>query len=149
MTGREPPLTACELFPTINELLTSVVAVQEAIFRFRVRKLFKPTNFGRHHSLLESATNAIEELEVGIRLKPDHWKSEVGEEGFTLLLSYLSRLKVASAKLRDVVGNLDLKAEGQPYPYGQYRSDLASYRRSAEAYAVLGDDMNNLFRRIG
>ena len=149
MTGGGLPTTARELFPTINELLGTVVAVHEAIFKFRVRNLFKPMDFEQYHSLLESVTNAIEEIEVGLRLKPDHWKSEVGEQGFTLLLSYLSRLKEASAKLRNIAGNLELKGKGQPYPHRQYQADLTYYQQSADAYAALGDDMNSLFRRIG
>ena len=149
MTRRGPARTARELCLTINELLETVVACHEAIFRFRVRNLFKAMDFERHYSLLQIVTDAIEELEVGLRLKPEDWKSEVGEEGFTLLLSYLSHLKRASAKLRDIAGNLELKGEGQPYPYRQYEADCASYERLAKAYAALGDDMNGLFRQIG
>ena len=142
-------MTARELFPTINELLATVVSVHESIFKFRVRNLLKPMDFEGYHSLLESVTNAIEELEVGLRLKPDYWKSEVGEQGFTLVLSYLSRLNEASAKLRNIAENLELKAKGQPYRHRQYQADITSYRRSADAYVALGDDMNSLFRRIG
>jgi hypothetical protein len=149
MTVRGLPTTASELFPTVNQFLTTIVEVHDAIFRFQVRNLFRAMDFERYHSLLESVTNAIEELEVGLSLKPDRWKSEVGEPGFALVLSYLGRLKEASAKLRDIAGNLELKGKGQPYPHRQYRADLTDYQRSEDAYVALGDDMNSLFRRIG
>ena len=149
MTGGGLPTTAHELFANINELLATVVAVHDSVFKFRVRNLFKPMDFEGYHSLLESVTNAIEELEVGLRLKPDYWESELGEQGFRLVLSYLSRLKEASAKLRNIAGNLELKGKGQPYPHRQYQADLTDYQLSADAYAALGDDMNSLYRRIG
>lgn len=144
MTIRGLPTTARELFPTINEFLTTIVEVHEAIFRFRVRNLLRAIDFERYHSLLESVTNAIEELEVGLRLNPKRWELEVGEAGLTLVLSYLARLKETSAKLRNITGNLELKGKGQPYSHRQYRADLIDFQRSAEAYAALGAEMTSL-----
>lgn len=149
MIGQGQPTTANELFSTINELLAMVVAVDNAIFRFRVRNLFKPMDFGQYHVVLEGTTNAFEELEVGLRLSSDYWIPEVGKEGFSVLLSYLPPLKEASAKLRDIAGKLDIKGKGRSYPHHEYQADLASYRRLVEAYVAYGNRMNDLLRQFG
>jgi hypothetical protein len=141
-------MRAGELFLTINDYLTTVVKVDDAIFGFRVGNLFKSMDFDQFPSLLETVTNGIGELETGLRCTPDQWEFEVGEEGFALLLSYLSNLREASSKLRDIAQTLALQAKGQTYRYRQYRTDLAAYDRSVAAYMALGDDMNYLFRSV-
>lgn len=149
MTTRGLPKTAREMLLLINELHGRLLEVHDAIFKFRLRNLFKAMPFDVHHTMLETVTNTFEEIEVHLRGKPDHWRQQVSQDGYSLLLLYTSRIKAAAARLRDVAGRLELKAKGEPYASGEYQADLKAYQLAAEAYAALGPNMNNLFRTHG
>jgi hypothetical protein len=146
MTGKGEPKTAYELLSTINELRATRIEVHESIFCFR--NLFRTIDFERYHVVLEIVTNAIEELEVLLHLKSKYWRSEIGEQDFELVVSYIARLKQASSKLRNIVGNLEFKNKGNPYPALQYKTEIGDYHRSEDAYKALGNNMSSLFRRI-
>lgn len=140
--------TAIELFEIFNRSLTRLVETDDAVFRFHVRNLFNPIDFASYRVTLESVASEIEQHIVGLRLKTNHWNSEFGNEGLTLVLSYLIRLGAAAAKLGNVLRSLERKSKGQPYSVQQYWTELAEYHQLVDAYTSLGDEMNELSRRI-
>lgn len=142
------PKNVQELILLVNDFRASTIEAHDAIFRFRVKNLFKPMDFKSLHSRLEANTNAIEELEVNLHQQADQWAAKLNEQDLTLLLLYLSHLKKVSAKLCDIAGNLQLKSKGQPYATQQYKADVDEYEHLTDAYAQLGGDVDNLFRKF-
>lgn len=145
MINQGQPTTARELFPHINDMLMTMVAIENAIFKFRLRNLVRAMDFASYFETLEALTNTLEELEVTVSRNQTHWERQLGPEGYGIVSTYLKRLKVAAARLRDVAGRLDLKAQGQPYSHTLYKEDVSRFNEAAKAYAALGNQMNALF----
>lgn len=141
-------MTPREILLLVHVYREDLVAAHDVLFKFRLRNLFRPMKFGPSYSSLEKAVIGLEEVEVDLKRNSNYWIEHLSHHNLSLFAEYLGHLKQASIKLRDIAGRLELKAEGQPYPYSQYRADVANYRSAAERYASHGPAMNTLFKSI-
>ncbi|MGB3194013.1 MAG: hypothetical protein WBC39_01830 [Phycisphaerae bacterium] len=124
-----------------HAILSQYVAVHDEIFKFSWRKvlpipgIFKPIDYGRHHSQLTSLSTRLERVLESLRRIPD---------APAIFPVYVAALLDTVAYLRDMCQKLYEKSQGDMASYSKeaYRRDVDTYHELVNAYRSLGAQVN-------
>lgn len=125
----------------VHAILSQYVAVHDEIFKFSWRKLlpipgiFKPIDYGRHHSQLASMSTRLERVLESLRRISD---------APAIFPVYVAALLDTVAHLRDMCQNLYEKSQGDTINYSReaYQRDVDKYHELVNAYRSLGVQVN-------
>jgi hypothetical protein len=116
----------------LNEILEQFAKAHDAVFRFSLRKLFRPIDFPQLRSWLDSLLEGLEQMRSDLAAMPD-------EEFLVALREYMAALADAMTKLRDICYRLALKAQDpSQYTASAYSADVSSYQASVARYQQIG-----------
>jgi len=141
LSHRDP----AELAYQLQGVLAEYIVVHDAVFKFSIRKLFRPIDFPALRDQLlqlyrEAALLAAQAAKV----------SSPGTESFVAeFQNYAEALMEAIAKLQYICERLASKAEGaQEYESQTYDKDIDDYDSLVQRYRSFGARLNDSFRSL-
>ena len=140
----------------VNNLLSEYVAIHNDVFNTSIRHIipipgiFKVIDFGSHLEKVENIVLKLKNDRNKIKSLPENAHDQE-QEYLNLLSSYVDALVETVNRLKIVVGALYAKSQNftnSNYDWKNYKGDLAKYKRSVRDYMAIGEQLNELFKKI-
>ena len=147
---------AIELAITVNDILTSYIEVHNDVFKVSGRRIvpipgyFEAINFKQHVETLENLCAKLGQIDQDItRWIGNGVKNPEARDFLIALRSYSKALSDAIKKFESISRQLYKKSQDpDSYVWKSYSKDLEKYEKAIERYRLLGQSLNESYKRL-
>jgi len=141
---------------TVNDILATYIKVHNDVFKVSDRRIvpipgyFEEINFKQHVETLENLCAKLGQIDQDItRWISNGVKNPEVRDFLVALRSYSKALLDAIKEIESISRQLYKKSQGtDSYVWKSYSKDLEMYEKSIERYRMLGQSLNELYKRL-